>query len=120
MTDIEATTAELRELELSLHRAEIRVSRMRVGAVLTDDFLEFGRSGTVYDKALLLDLLAQEDGSTPPPTVTDFAVKLLAPAVALVTYRTLTTKRETLRSSIWRREGKAWRMAFHQGTPVPQ
>ena len=118
MTDIEATIAELRELELSLHKAEIRVSRERVAARLTDDFLEFGRSGAVYDKALLLDVLAQEDGSAPPPVVTEFAVRLLAPAVALVTYRTLTTKRETLRSSIWRREDKGWRMAFHQGTPV--
>jgi hypothetical protein len=119
MADLEATIAELRELELSLHKADIRASRERVAAALTDDFLEFGRSGAVYDKALLLDLLAQEGGSAPPPPVSDFNVRLLAPGVALVTYRTLAPKRETLRSSIWRREGTHWRMAFHQGTVVP-
>jgi len=119
MTDEQATIAELRELEMSLHRAEVRRSRQRVAAALTDDFLEFGRSGTVYDKALLLDLLAQENGSAPPPSISDFAVRFLSPSLALVTYRALAPKRETLRSSIWRREGPTWRMTFHQGTPVP-
>jgi hypothetical protein len=119
MTDQHATIAKLRELELSLHRPDVRASRERVGQLLTDDFVEFGRSGTVYDKSLLLDLLARENGSAQPPPVSEFAVRFLAPDVALVTYRALAPKRETLRSSIWRREGSGWRMTFHQGTAVP-
>ncbi len=119
MTDHQATIAELRELELSLHRAEIRVSRERVGTLLADDFIEFGRSGTVYSKSLLLDLLSRENGSAPPPPVADFAVRFLASDIALVTYRTLAPKRETLRSSIWRHDNSGWRMSFHQGTAVP-
>ena len=119
MTEQDATTAELRELELSLHKPEIRRSRERVAQLLTDDFLEFGRSGTVYDRRLILDLLSQENGSAPPPPVADFAVRFLAADVALVTYRTLAPRRETLRSSIWRHEGSGWRMTFHQGTPIP-
>ena len=118
--DQAAAISTLRELELSLHRAEIRSSRERAAQLLADDFVEFGRSGTVYDKNLLLDLLAQERGASPPPPVADFAVRFLAPTVALVTYRTLAPKRETLRSSIWRLEGSRWCMTFHQGTAIPQ
>ncbi len=82
-------------------------------ALVADDFLEFGRSGRVWTRDSIRDLL---DG---PPDASlgsweDVAVAELADGVALVTYRTAATNR----SSIWvRREGR-WLIRFHQGTPA--
>ncbi len=116
--DQAAITAKLRELELSLHRADIRRSRDRVAALLADDFVEFGSSGRVYDKAMIIELLARDQDNAPPPTVNDLVVRFLTPEVALVTYRAVATKRETLRSSLWLLSRGRWRMTFHQGTPT--
>ena len=113
-----AIISELRAQELSLHLAEVRNSRGRVSRLLADDFLEFCRSGCVYDKTAIIELLANENSTASPPVIDDFTARFLSPEVAPVTYRTVTINRETLRSSIWRLEGGNWRMTFHQGTPV--
>jgi hypothetical protein len=103
--------AMFRDLETSLHRHEIRASPERASALIADDFVEFGKSGKVYDKATVLAQMKREQPG-PQVLVEDFAVRALAPEVVLVTYRT-----SALRSSIWvRREGK-WQLVFHQGTP---
>ncbi len=114
----------LQGLEEDLLRPDIRSSRAELEARLAPDFAEIGRSGRVYDRASLVEALAAEGDAAPPVIRIDgFSVRLLAPDVALATYRSV---REgpaggppsvTLRSSIWRGEGDAWRMAFHQGTP---
>jgi len=49
----------------------------------------------------------------------DFHVELLAPTVALLTYRIHRHSAppvHTLRSSIWRQHGSRWKMVFHQAT----
>lgn len=117
--DQQAATAEIRQLELSLHRADVRGSRERVDQLLADDFMEFGKSGSVYDKCLLIEVLAQERGGSPQLSVEDFAVRFLSETIALATYRATAPSRRTLRSSIWRHESSGWRMTFHQGTPIP-
>jgi hypothetical protein len=111
-------------LERALMRPDVRASREAVVALLADDFLEFGRSGGVYDKGAVLDALAREGTAPAPPLpeVLDFAARRLAPGIVLVTYRSLRiadgTSQATWRSSIWRRSGAAWQMVFHQGTPA--
>ena len=108
-----------------LLRPAIRSSRAELEARLAPDFAEIGRSGRVYDRASLVEALAAEGDDAPPVThVEDFSVRLLAPGIALATYRSVRENPAggppavALRSSIWRREGDAWRMAFHQGTPT--
>lgn len=116
-----------RRLEQSLHRPEIRGSRDAVSALLAEDFREFGSSGRVYEKAIVVEALAQEAPAAhlPPPVILDFAVQALAPNVVLVTYRSVRpshgddAERAVLRSSIWQQVGGSWLMLFHQGTPVP-
>ena len=117
--------AHLRILEEELLRPAIRGSRAELEARLAPDFAEIGRSGRVYDRASLVAALAAEHDDAPAVArVEDFSVRLLAPGVALATYRSVREDAAggppavALRSSIWRRDGDAWRMAFHQGTPT--
>jgi hypothetical protein len=112
----------LRTLEESHLRPEVRSSPEALGALLAEDFLEFGSSGRVWDRQVIL-----EDVPDEAPfrwSMEDFAVRLLAPGVALTTYRLSvgsvegTDVRTTLRSSVWVQRGGRWVMIFHQGTPV--
>ncbi|MPR07520.1 DUF4440 domain-containing protein [Microvirga tunisiensis] len=114
-------------LEEELLRPETRSSRERTDALLADDFVEFGASGRVYDKALMLAALAEEQANPPPieREITDFTVRSLAGDLVPVTYRVTRRRKDTpgearfLRSSIWRHEAVGWRMTLHQGTPLP-
>lgn len=114
----------LRMLEERLLTPEVRASREATDALLADDFVEFGSSGTVYDKASTLAGLQEEraEGARIERRTSDWDVRALSADAALLTYRV--EHREmpegrwsaSLRSSIWRRTGSQWRMMFHQGT----
>ena len=112
--------AELLRAEMMLLDPVVRRNRDAVAALIEDDFLEFGSSGRVWTRDEILDLLAS--GEYTAPLLERFACRLVADRVALVTYRTLREKGQTgerevtLRSSLWRKNGRRWRMSFHQGT----
>jgi hypothetical protein len=108
-------------LETSLLHPHVRGSAEQLEELLAEDFQEFTASGTVCDKPTCLKALPNE----PAPTlqISQFEARMLAPVIALATYR-LTSGGESgpahsLRSSIWRFEDGVWRMVFHQGTPAP-
>lgn len=92
-----------------------------VGRLLSDSFREFGASGRVWTKQQTLETLQRE-----PPragSLREFEAVALAPTLYLVTYRSRRETetgevREALRSSIWQMEEGAWRLIFHQGTPL--
>jgi hypothetical protein len=111
--------ARLIALERELHDPDVRKSA-RVAELLADSFIEFGSSGRVLSREHIIANLRAE---TPAKgEARGFRVTLLAPNVALVTYRSLRKTQppvRRLRSSIWRREGRTWKMVFHQGTPIP-
>jgi len=112
--------AELIRLESLLLDPVVRGDKNAVAALLTDDFREFGSSGTVYDKVLILDQLAAGE-SGPALQAAEFAVVFLGLNAALLTYRSSRGEAGALRSAVWvRRPGAAgWQMLFHQGTRCP-
>lgn len=96
---------------------EVRSDSTRVRELLHDDFIEFGGTGRVYNKRILLDMLRNEKPST--VVIRDFSVRQLSSDTALVTYRSVgQTGQEARRSSVWVRQDGVWRMAFHQGTRI--
>jgi hypothetical protein len=109
-------------LERALHRPEVRRSREAVEELLADGFVEFGSSGRVYDRAFMIDALAQDSApvNSGLPKVLDFTAHVLAPNAVLVTYRSVAgigaDERNVLRSSVWTLNGNKWQMLFHQGT----
>lgn len=111
---------DLARLEESLWRATTRYDPAHLEAVLAPGFVEFGRSGHVYDREGILGTAPVEFTCTLP--LPGLEVRMLAADVALVTYRSeVTHDGETLhsnRSSVWRRGSSGWLLEFHQGTPV--
>ncbi len=121
----------LLDLETMLFDPSVRRDSATVAELLTDDFREFGISGRVYTKLDILAELSTEQSAL--ITLSDFSCTLIAPSVALVTYKSLATYdsrsgSQSLRSSVWvlkpgeirygsPREG-VWQMQFHQGTRI--
>ncbi|HWB12625.1 MAG TPA: DUF4440 domain-containing protein, partial [Pirellulales bacterium] len=106
----------LQDLELTLLRPDVRKSD-RVAELLADEFIEFGSSGSVFTKPQVMAALRAE-GSV-EISASQLKVHLLAPDVALVTYRARCQGEpvvHSLRSSIWKQNQGRWQMVFHQGT----
>lgn len=103
--------------EMEILDPEVRSDPARVRDLLHDEFIEFGSTGRVYNKKILLDMLRQEKPSS--VVIRDFSVRQLASDTALVTYRTVgQSGQEARRSSVWVRQDGVWKMAFHQGTRI--
>ncbi len=111
------------ELETRLHRHDVRNSSESVSELLADEFVEFGSSGKIYDKAVTVEGLKNEQVDE-QIVVQDFSARHLVEDVVLVTYRSdkLNTdqgKVSALRCSIWKLINGKWQMVFHQGTKIP-
>lgn len=110
-------------LEVELHHPGVRCDSARLQQLLHADFHEVGRSGRPYDRSTVLRFLSEQ--ASPPPVVSsDFAVRELAPGVALLTYRSAhrrpdgSLEHHTLRSSVWMHADGRWQLRYHQGTPA--
>jgi glyoxylase I family protein len=102
-----------------------------VSSLLAEDFREIGLTGRIYSKVDILEEISSEQSVY--VTLSDFTCDLVAPGVALVTYKSLSTHdgrppSQSIRSSVWvqrpvpsfgstgpGREMR-WQMLFHQGT----
>jgi hypothetical protein len=119
VNDLANLEQQLYGLEQQLLRPATRSSRKNLEELLAEDFVEFGSSGVIYDRASVISSLAQENPVA--WSIASFKARALAEGVALVTY--VATKGEvdsSLRCSIWKLTDGRWRMAFHQGTKVQE
>ncbi|NHZ70698.1 MAG: DUF4440 domain-containing protein [Proteobacteria bacterium] len=118
MTYQNPTPALFRDLEEELWRGVRNPSREWLDTNLAEDFTEFCRFGHVYDREHMLDSSGNDVDVEFP--FDDFAMELLAPGVALVTYRnTVTYQGKTSsarRSSIWIGTDDGWKLKFQQAT----
>jgi hypothetical protein len=117
----------LRELEERLFHADVRGARDDLAILLDDRFVEFSKSGRIYDKDGVVNALESEALQPSPRTfdpITDFKARLLGPGFVLVTYHVSEhaghAPIDSLRSSIWTSSEGRWRLLFHQGTPIPK
>ena len=113
---------ELQVLEEGLWRAESRFDRDWMDEIFAPDFVEFGRSGRVYQrKDIMGDMTTQPIDARLP--LIDFRARLVDSDVALVTYVSAVNCGNEVelanRSSIWSRVEGGWSLRFHQGTAIP-
>ncbi|MES2803280.1 MAG: DUF4440 domain-containing protein [Bdellovibrionota bacterium] len=107
------------ELEKNLLDSAIRKDSTIVDHLLDDSFIEFGTSGRIYDKKIIIERLYEEN-----PVVVeayDLAPVQLAPDIIQLRFKTRRKNEDgsltaSLRSSIWKKTSQSWKMIFHQGT----
>ncbi|MGD1917204.1 MAG: DUF4440 domain-containing protein [Phycisphaerales bacterium] len=107
------------ELESSLLEADVRANYEALERVLHPDFVEFGASGRAWSRERTL-LGLSTTRATEEIGMSECDVCELGRGVALLTYRSAepASGRTALRSSVWVWHDGAWRMRFHQGTPI--
>jgi hypothetical protein len=113
----------LRQRERELHAPAVRSNARRLGELLHPEFVEFGYSGRRYD---FPDIVAQLQQAPAAIVIhsQDFAVRLVAEGLALLTYKSAQVggdgvlQRHALRSSLWQQTPLGWQLLFHQGTPT--
>jgi len=110
---------ELRALEEAMWRSETRGDPKWMDAMLAPGFAEHGASGKRWTRKTIIDDHPIADEIPVVLPLPDFAVRMIEPTVALVTYTSIVAGNRANRVSIWRHDGTAWLMEFHQGTPVP-
>lgn len=127
MADIKPELAEkLRLLEQQLLSPHVRRDPRAIALLLTEDFLEIGASGRIFDRDSILRELVSETGDD-IIAMSDFSATSLAredngSEVVMVNYITTrsdsrgTIVRRARRTSIWLHREEAWRVRFHQGT----
>ena len=78
----------LRALEERLLDPVVRHSLDMLSQLLADDFVEFGRSGKVYNKEQIISRLPREPpaDASPVAEIANFAARPLAPDAMLLTY----------------------------------
>ncbi|WP_058308181.1 nuclear transport factor 2 family protein [Gracilibacillus massiliensis] len=107
---------QLKELERSHIRLDVRQDTRKLDEILSDDFFEIGSSGNTCNKedCLKSGVILTE------MSLHDYQINLLAHDVILIlaTYYLVdkTRNRNTLRSSIWKHINGRWQLYFHQGT----
>ena len=117
----EVLRQQLIDLELLFQRQAPGSEQSAAAQLLRDDFFEFGSSGGVISKEMVIEYLGNE---VVDMTSGDFKLDLLADGVALLTYRSVkrfgpsAAPAYANRSSIWTRTNGRWQMFFHQGTPT--
>jgi len=102
-------------LERSLLTDEVRRDPAAVAALLHPDWTEIGASGRHFDRAELLGRIAPLPAET---TLDVVRIERLADGALLLIWRALSEQGDSLRSSLWVRDGRRWVQRFHQGTPV--
>jgi hypothetical protein len=115
---------ELREREESHLRYESRSRPQAMADLLAEEFIEFGSSGRIIDRASVIEAASRQ--ATFQFRIDAFAARPLGERVALTTYRlsawseSETDARGTLRSSIWVHRAGRWPMVFHQERSVAE
>ena len=114
------------ELEKELLKPETRKSAEKLSELLSDDFIEFCSSGSIYhyNKG---DVFDNDSNSLEIQwEIKEFTIKQLCNDCILTTFKLIKhselreNMKYSLRSSIWKLFNGTWKMIFHQGTLISQ
>ncbi|MGN9166363.1 nuclear transport factor 2 family protein [Tissierellaceae bacterium HCP3S3_D8] len=84
-----------------------------------DEFIEFGKSGQVFDKDSIVKYLNNLDTDR-DIEILSFKIKNIKEDLIIANYISYEKEIEikALRTSIWKKELSDWKLYFHQGTVV--
>ena len=112
---------ELMRREPIFHRPEFGTTRADFENMTDPAFREVGASGRCYSREYVLDILEQRHARPIEDEVleaSDFQCLEIAADNYLLTYTLRQGERLTRRATIWRCQGLAWKIVYHQGTVV--
>lgn len=103
--------------EMDFFKKEFCDNMQNLNNRIHDEFIEFGKSGQVFDKDSIINYLNNLD-SDRDIDIQSFVLKDLKDDILVANY--ISNEKETgtkaLRTSIWIKEHSDWKLYFHQGT----
>lgn len=97
----------------------------RLNRIISPDFMEYGQSGTIYDREAVIRFL--KTAGSRNIEICDFTIRCLGTSAAVAHYTAVNrghdgqqgnAENRSLRTSVWVREGGDWKLFFHQGTSI--
>ena len=122
MEDKEIIKNCLYKLEKKLLQTNTHQFSLEITDLLSEEFVEFGSSGSIYNKKQVIEYLKQDTGYT--TNIENFDINILTENVILATYKAEKynchkgDRIKSLRSSLWKFSNNRWQLIFHQGTPL--
>ncbi|WP_169053811.1 nuclear transport factor 2 family protein [Agromyces sp. H66] len=105
--------------ERRLLEPEVRRDPESLGELLHESFREVGKSGRLWTRDELIDVMTGSDAvELQSAVVTGEHVELVASDLALLTYTLDANGERSRRSSLWRIADGRPQLVFHQGTPL--
>ncbi|MEV8360298.1 nuclear transport factor 2 family protein [Microbacterium sp. NPDC076895] len=106
---------EIRRAENELLTSALRRDSARLAELLHPEFVEAGRSGTLWSRDETIAALAHEPDRETPAT-SEWALHSVAPGFTLVTYVVSRPEGDSRHSSLWVKRDGQLQIRFHQGT----
>lgn len=118
--DTTPVLTQLKALEPLIYAANDGQQRAHFERLLAPDFWEVGASGTVYDRAFVLDTLETRQAQPREEAwrASDYRIEEIAPGSFLLTYLLEQPTRLSRRATLWQQTELGWKMRYHQGTVV--
>lgn len=109
---------EVLALERELQTVECRRNSARVLALLAEDFIEIGASGSVWDLPSTVESLRNEPIDGDAIEVHNMTGRIIDDGYVLTQWDSVRGMRRARRTSLWRRAPVGWQLVHHQGTPL--
>lgn len=125
MMEINQIKMQIYQLESDLLTGEVRESAAKTEARLSEDFIEFTSSGTVYHYTKGDVFINEKNNPELRWDILEFDIIKLSEDCFLAMYKLIKkdekdeNRKCSLRSSIWKNKNGQLKMIFHQGTPIP-
>ncbi len=110
--ELESVKLEILHLEKALLSNEVRRNVEALSELIADDFIEFGKSGKVWNKGDVLASLPLENEIQ--YEIANFRVTFETSSIVCVEYQLSEDGEISLRRSIWKFIDERWQMVLHK------
>ena len=120
---MEAIAEQIQRLELKLLQADLNAHPVYIDELLAENFEEIDNHGQIHTKSDVIHWLKRKDPNL-PWVFESFRVKVLSDDWVLAIYSLQKTGQPdtgsagSIRTSLWHRQGRHWKMVFHQATKL--
>ena len=119
--ELQGIAGHIKQRELELLQTDWRANPALIDDWLSADFEEIGSDGQVSRRVDVVNWLLNKDNAT-QWSLTDFRIKALTDGWIMAIYTVKksndpsSTRKGSIRTSIWQHQGNHWKMVFHQAT----
>jgi len=114
---------QIKQLELKLLHFDLKTEPELINDLLSHDFEEISQSGKINARCDVVDWLIHKDIHL-HWSLNDFRIRMLTDELVMAMYTAQkmndrnNLSKGSMRTSIWQRQGGAWKMIFHQASKI--